>query len=129
MTGVDGQDFARAEVAKGGNWIATVRQDWPTIATTLADIIDAHFAGTGSGRVDRLRSRCGPDGRERAVTLRTPLIDRPAHPRHVSARGAALGIDIGTTSVKAGLLWLDEDGPDGGRQPTSSVGTTSTRMG
>jgi hypothetical protein len=23
-----------------------VRQDWPTIATTLADIIDAHFAGT-----------------------------------------------------------------------------------
>lgn len=46
VTGVDGQDFARAEVAKGGNWIATVRQDWPTIATTLADIIDAHFAGT-----------------------------------------------------------------------------------
>jgi ribose transport system substrate-binding protein len=46
VTGVDGQDFARAEVAKGLNWIATVRQDWPTIATTLADIIDAHFAGT-----------------------------------------------------------------------------------
>jgi ribose transport system substrate-binding protein len=45
VTGVDGQDFARAEVAKGGNWIATVRQDWPTISTTLADIIDAHFAG------------------------------------------------------------------------------------
>ncbi|HKZ92761.1 MAG TPA: substrate-binding domain-containing protein [Candidatus Limnocylindrales bacterium] len=46
VTGVDGQDFARAEVAKDLNWIATVRQDWPTIATTLADIIDAHFAGT-----------------------------------------------------------------------------------
>jgi ribose transport system substrate-binding protein len=46
VTGVDGQDFAQAEVAKGGNWIATVRQDWPTIATTLTDIIDAHFAGT-----------------------------------------------------------------------------------
>jgi ribose transport system substrate-binding protein len=45
VTGVDGQAFARAEVAKGGNWIATVRQDWPTIATTLLDIIDAHFAG------------------------------------------------------------------------------------
>ena len=28
------------------NIIATVRQDWPTIATTLTDIIDAHFAGT-----------------------------------------------------------------------------------
>jgi ribose transport system substrate-binding protein len=46
VTGVDGQDFARAEVAKGENWIATVRQDWPTIATTLADVIDAHFEGT-----------------------------------------------------------------------------------
>ena len=46
VTGVDGQDFARAEVAKGGNWIATVRQDWSTIAATLTDIIDAHFAGT-----------------------------------------------------------------------------------
>jgi len=46
VTGVDGQDFARAEVAKGLNWIATVRQDWPTIATTLADIIDSHFEGT-----------------------------------------------------------------------------------
>jgi ribose transport system substrate-binding protein len=45
VTGVDGQDFARAEVAKGQNWIATVRQDWPTISTTLADIIDAYFAG------------------------------------------------------------------------------------
>ena len=30
----------------GLNWIATVRQDWPTIATTLADIIDSHFEGT-----------------------------------------------------------------------------------
>lgn len=46
VTGVDGQDFARAEVAKDLNWIATVRQDWPTIASTLADIIDAHFEGT-----------------------------------------------------------------------------------
>jgi ribose transport system substrate-binding protein len=46
VTGVDGQDFAVAEVAKGENWIATVRQDWPTIATTLADIVDAHFEGT-----------------------------------------------------------------------------------
>lgn len=45
VTGVDGQDFARAEVAKGGNWIATARQDWPTIATTLVGIINDHFAG------------------------------------------------------------------------------------
>ncbi len=46
VTGVDGQDFAQAEVAKGGNWIATARQDWPTIATTLVGIINDHFAGT-----------------------------------------------------------------------------------
>lgn len=46
VTGVDGQDFAVAEVAKGENWIATVRQDWPAISSTLVDIIDAHFAGS-----------------------------------------------------------------------------------
>ena len=46
VTGVDGQDFAQAEVAKGGNSIATARQDWPTIATTLVGIIIDHFAGT-----------------------------------------------------------------------------------
>jgi ribose transport system substrate-binding protein len=46
VTGVDGQDFARAEVAKGGNWIATVRQDWPAISAKVLEIVDAHFAGT-----------------------------------------------------------------------------------
>jgi ribose transport system substrate-binding protein len=45
ITGVDGQGFAQAEVAKGGNWIATVRQDWPTIAKTLVGIINDHFIG------------------------------------------------------------------------------------
>jgi ribose transport system substrate-binding protein len=45
VTGVDGQAFAIAEVAKDGNWIATVRQDWPTISATVLDIIEAHFAG------------------------------------------------------------------------------------
>jgi ribose transport system substrate-binding protein len=45
VTGVDGLDMAVAEVAKGENWIATVRQDWPGISTALADIIDGHFAG------------------------------------------------------------------------------------
>ena len=39
MTGVDGQDFATAEVAKDENWIATVRQDWPGIASTPVDTI------------------------------------------------------------------------------------------
>jgi ribose transport system substrate-binding protein len=45
ITGVDGQAFAIAEVAKGGNWIATVRQDWPVISATVLDLIEAHFAG------------------------------------------------------------------------------------
>lgn len=46
VTGVDGTDFAKAEIAKGLNWIATVEQDWESITSTLADVIDDHFAGT-----------------------------------------------------------------------------------
>ncbi len=45
ITSVDGQPFAQTEIAKGLNWVATVRQDWPTIAKTLTGIIDDHFAG------------------------------------------------------------------------------------
>lgn len=46
VTGVDGEDFARAEIAKDQNWIATVYQDWGAITSTLADVIDDHFAGS-----------------------------------------------------------------------------------
>jgi len=46
VTGVDGQDFARAEVAKGGNWIATVAQDWKTIAAKEVSLIQDFFKGT-----------------------------------------------------------------------------------
>jgi len=45
ITSVDGQDFAVDEVAKGENWIATVRQDWPGIATTAVETIEACSAG------------------------------------------------------------------------------------
>jgi ribose transport system substrate-binding protein len=45
VTGVDGQAFAIAEVATGGNWIATVKQDWAEIAATELDLIEAYFAG------------------------------------------------------------------------------------
>lgn len=45
ITGVDGQPFAVAEVAMGGNWIATVKQDWGTIATTELGIIEGYLAG------------------------------------------------------------------------------------
>ena len=118
MTGVDGQDFARAEVAKGGNWIATVRQDWPAIATTLADIIDAHFAGTDPaestvfvpGRAHHRRERAVASTRHGVAMIGSPRLPPPA--RHAAVMvGAALGFDVGTTSVKAGLLRLDEPGP------------------
>lgn len=46
ITGVDGQSFARAEVAKGGNWIATVRQDWQGIAASAVETITACADGT-----------------------------------------------------------------------------------
>ena len=46
VTGVDGQDFARVEVAKGLNWIATVRQDWPGIAAKAVEVIEDCSAGT-----------------------------------------------------------------------------------
>ena len=45
ITGVDGQEFAIAEVAKDGNWIATVRQDWPVISATVLDLVEANAAG------------------------------------------------------------------------------------
>jgi ribose transport system substrate-binding protein len=46
VTGVDGQDFAREEVRKGGNWIVTVRQDWQGIANKAVDVITAYLGGT-----------------------------------------------------------------------------------
>lgn len=36
-------------------------------------------------------------------------------------RAAALGVDVGTTSVKAGLLWLDTAATDANRMETASV--------
>ncbi len=46
VTGVDGQDFAQAEVAKDENWIVTVRQDWQGIAATAVQTISDYFGGT-----------------------------------------------------------------------------------
>jgi ribose transport system substrate-binding protein len=46
VTGVDGQDFARAEVRKGGNWIVTVRQDWAAIAAKALETVEAAVGGT-----------------------------------------------------------------------------------
>ena len=41
VVGVDGQDFALAEIEKGGPFVATVKQDWPAIAAKVADLVEA----------------------------------------------------------------------------------------
>jgi len=45
---------------------------------------------------------------------------------HVT-RQVALGVDIGTTSVKVGILDLDATGPDAGRMETASVAYRTSR--
>lgn len=46
VVGVDGQDFAIAEIDKGGPFKATIKQDWMSIATKVADLIQDQLAGT-----------------------------------------------------------------------------------
>lgn len=41
VVGVDGQDFALAEIDKGGPFVATVKQDWEAIAAEVAQLIEA----------------------------------------------------------------------------------------
>lgn len=41
VVGVDGQDFALAEIDKGGSFVATVKQDWEAIAAEVAELIEA----------------------------------------------------------------------------------------
>lgn len=45
VVGVDGQDFALAEIEKGGPFGATVKQDWDAIAKRVVELIDGWFAG------------------------------------------------------------------------------------
>lgn len=46
VVGVDGQDFAIAEIEKGGPFHATVKQDWAAISVQIADLIQAQSEGT-----------------------------------------------------------------------------------
>jgi ribose transport system substrate-binding protein len=41
VTGVDGQDFAVAEIQKKGTWKATVKQDWKAIADKATALVEA----------------------------------------------------------------------------------------
>jgi len=45
VVGVDGTDFAKAEIAKKGPFKATVAQDFDTMAKQLADLVDQTLAG------------------------------------------------------------------------------------
>ncbi|WP_425436368.1 sugar ABC transporter substrate-binding protein [Leucobacter massiliensis] len=45
VVGIDGQDFALAEIAKGGPFTATVKQDWAGIAQKTVELIAENAAG------------------------------------------------------------------------------------
>jgi ribose transport system substrate-binding protein len=45
VVGIDGTDFARAEIAKGGEFIGSVAQDFDAMAAKLVELIDAYFNG------------------------------------------------------------------------------------
>ncbi|MBN2858789.1 MAG: sugar ABC transporter substrate-binding protein [Sphaerochaetaceae bacterium] len=45
VVGIDGTDFAKGEIAKNGPFLATIEQDFDTMAATLADVIAEYFAG------------------------------------------------------------------------------------
>jgi len=46
VVGIDGTDFAKGEIAKKGPFLATIEQDFDTMAATLVEVIADYFAGT-----------------------------------------------------------------------------------
>lgn len=45
VVGIDGTDFAKAEINKGGPFVGTIEQDFDSMASQLADLIAQYFAG------------------------------------------------------------------------------------
>ncbi len=45
VVGIDGTDFAKAEIAKGGSFYASVAQDFDGMAAKLVELIEAYFNG------------------------------------------------------------------------------------
>ncbi|MFN8489652.1 MAG: substrate-binding domain-containing protein [Caldilineaceae bacterium] len=45
VVGIDGTDFAKAEILKGGPFVATVQQDFDGMAKQLVDIVEKELAG------------------------------------------------------------------------------------
>ena len=50
VVGVDGTDFARREIDSGDIFVGTVIQDFPAMATKLAELIASYFEGTAPDR-------------------------------------------------------------------------------
>ena len=46
VVGIDGTDFAKAEIDKGGPFVGTIEQDFDAMASQLADLIEGYFADT-----------------------------------------------------------------------------------
>jgi len=45
VVGIDGTDFAKAEIAKKGPFVGTIEQDFDTMAARLAELIEGYFNG------------------------------------------------------------------------------------
>ncbi len=45
VVGIDGTDFAKAEIDKGGPFIGTIEQNFDAMAAKIAELIDAYFNG------------------------------------------------------------------------------------
>lgn len=52
VIGVDGQDFAVAEIKKGGPFKATVKQDWDAIADRTVTLVEDSLAGKKPGQTE-----------------------------------------------------------------------------
>ena len=46
VVGIDGTDFAKAEIDKGGSFIGTIEQDFDAMALELTALMDEYFSGT-----------------------------------------------------------------------------------
>lgn len=45
VVGIDGTDFAKAKIAEGGPFVASVAQDFDAMAAKLADLVETYFEG------------------------------------------------------------------------------------
>jgi len=46
VVGIDGTDFAKVEIDKGGSFVGTIEQDFDAMAAKLVELIDGYFNGS-----------------------------------------------------------------------------------